>query len=106
MQVLFTPEIYYFLNDFRMQQFTQFITRFHRVPTQTGKPAKMGRHFPVRVKSGNFRQILFAIFLVIFKLTVYYLLNWIKFSVKKQSINIKKILEKSGNFVSPEKWEP
>ena len=66
MQVLFTPEIYYFLNDFRMQQFTQFITWFHRVPTQTRKPAKMGRHFPVREKilenSGNFRQILFAIF--------------------------------------------
>ena len=42
---------------------------------------------------------------------MYYLLKWIKFSIKKQ--NIKKILEtwgkiveKSGNFVSPEKWEP
>ena len=106
MQVLFTPEIYYFLNDFRMQQFTQFITRFHRVPTQTGKPAKMGRHFPVRVKSGNFRQILFAIFLVIFKLTVYYLLNWIKFSVKKQSINIKKYWKSQGILSVRKKWEP
>ena len=31
----------------------------HRVPTQTGKtgkPGKMGRHFPVREKSGNFEQ--------------------------------------------------
>ena len=30
-----------------------------RVPTQTGKsgkPGKMGRHFPVREKSGNFEQ--------------------------------------------------
>ena len=25
-----------------------------RVPTRTGKPGKMGRHFPVREKSGNF----------------------------------------------------
>ena len=24
-----------------------------RVPTRTGKPGKMGRHFPVREKSGN-----------------------------------------------------
>ena len=31
--------------------------RFHdRVPTRTGKPGKMGRHFPVREKSGNFEQ--------------------------------------------------
>ena len=27
-----------------------------RVPTMTGKPGKMGRHFPVREKSGNFKQ--------------------------------------------------
>ena len=66
-----------------------------RVPTRTGKPGKMGRHFPVREKSGNFEQtgkvreksgkitqntgklrefqtnIIFY-FLVIFKLTVFY----------------------------------
>ena len=54
----------------------------------------------------------YLIFLVIFKWTVYYLPKWIKFSVKKKQ-NIKKILEKwkkvlekSGNFVSPKKWEP
>ena len=32
---------------------------FNRVPTRTGKPGKpgkMGRHFPVREKSGNFEQ--------------------------------------------------
>ena len=29
---------------------------FYRVPTRTGKPGKMGRHFPVREKSGNFEQ--------------------------------------------------
>ena len=32
---------------------------YFRVPTRTGKtgkPAKMGRHFPVREKSGNFEQ--------------------------------------------------
>ena len=27
-----------------------------RVPTRTGKPGKMGRHFPVREKSGNLDQ--------------------------------------------------
>ena len=27
-----------------------------RVPTRTGKPGKMGRHFPVGEKSGNFEQ--------------------------------------------------
>ena len=26
------------------------------VPTRTGKPGKMGEHFPVRVKSGNFAK--------------------------------------------------
>ena len=26
------------------------------VPTRTGKPGKMGRHFAVREKSGNFEQ--------------------------------------------------
>ena len=28
--------------------------RDYRVPTQTGKLGKMGKHFPVREKSGNF----------------------------------------------------
>ena len=27
-----------------------------RVPTRTGKPGKIGRHFPVREKSGSFEQ--------------------------------------------------
>ena len=55
---------------------------------------------------------------MIFKLTVYYLLKWIQFLVeknnqkkttRKQQENTGKmeiILEKSGNFVSPEKLEP
>ena len=30
--------------------------QYSRVPTRTGKPGKMGRHFPVREKSGNFEQ--------------------------------------------------
>ena len=34
----------------------KIITITIRVPTQTGKPGKMGRHFPVREKSGNFEQ--------------------------------------------------
>ena len=35
------------------------VTTTLRVPTRTGKtgkPGKMGRHFPVREKSGNFEQ--------------------------------------------------
>ena len=28
----------------------------YRVPTRTGKPGKIGKHFPVREKSGNFEQ--------------------------------------------------
>ena len=40
---------------------TKFISHvshrsMNRVPTRTGKPGKMGRHFPVREKSGNFEQ--------------------------------------------------
>ena len=91
-----------------------------RVPTRTGKPGKMGRHFPVREKSGNFEQTgkvrenhtkywkilgiwdkYYLIFLVIFKWTVCYLLKWIKFSVKKikhlkNTGKWQKKLEKSG----------
>ena len=36
-------------------RFTEFCAN-SRVPTRTGKPGKMGRHFPVREKSGNFDQ--------------------------------------------------
>ena len=72
----------------------------NRVPTLTGKPGKMGRHFPVREKLGNFEQTgkvgenhtkywktrgiwnqYYLIFLVIFKWTVYFLLKWIKYWV-------------------------
>ena len=41
---------------------------------------------------------------------MFFLLKWIKFSVKKQNFKNtgkwKKILENSRNFVSPEEWEP
>ena len=79
--------------------------QYHRVSTRTGK---MGRHFPVREKSGNFEQTgkvrenhtkywkteinwdkYYLIFLVIFKWTVHYLPKWIKFSVKKKNKTIK-----------------
>ena len=41
-----------------LNQFSPSVSLGHyRVPTQTGKPGKMGRHFPVREKSGNFEQI-------------------------------------------------
>ena len=29
----------------------------NRIPSRTGKPGEMRRHFPVREKSGNFEQI-------------------------------------------------
>ena len=67
----------------------QNVLKITRVPTRTRKPGKMGRHFPVREKSGNFEQTGKVrenhtkywktqgisdkyYFLVIFKLTVYY----------------------------------
>ena len=84
----------------------------------------MGRHFPVREKSGNFEQTgkvrenhtkywkiegisekKICYFSMIFKWTVYYLLRCIKFLVRKNKTlkkywkMEKKILEKSGNFV-------
>ena len=42
-----------FLVDYKKVNFPK---ELRRVPTQTGKPGKMGRHFPVREKSGNFEQ--------------------------------------------------
>ena len=39
--------------------FTECAKSCSRVPTRTGKPGKpgkMGRHFPVREKSGNFDE--------------------------------------------------
>ena len=96
-----------------------------RVPTRTEKPEKMGRHFPVREfwtdwksqgkshymleNSENFKC--YFLFLVIFIWTVYYFQKWIRFSVKENKTlkkywkMEKKILEKSGNFVRPEKRE-
>ena len=32
------------------------LIHLHRVPSQTRKPGKTVRHFPVREKSGNFEQ--------------------------------------------------
>ena len=41
----------------RTIRFVDYVRRsLSRVPTRTGKPGKMGRHFPVREKSGNFEQ--------------------------------------------------
>ena len=34
-----------------------FVVDIFRVPTRTGKTGKMGWHFPVREKSGNFEQV-------------------------------------------------
>ena len=86
----------------------------------------MGRQFPVREKSGNLEQTgkvrenhtkywkiegnsdkYCLLFSVVFNSDVYYLLKWLKKqNIKKYWKMEKKILEKSRNFVSPEKWEP
>ena len=60
------------------------------VPTGTGnqgKPGKMGRHFPVREKSGNFIKT--------GKVREFYLKYWKNYTGK-----LKRILEKLGKFVS------
>ena len=62
-----------------------------------------GKSHKILENSGNFRQIFYLLFLVIFKYTMYHLINWIKFSVKKENFknileNGQKILEKSGEF--------
>ena len=100
------------------------------VPTGTGnqgKPGKMGRHFPVREKSGKFvktgkvrqfyskywenytgkfKRILEKCQPVIVKILQiwYHTLN--KKRTLKNDGKLQKILEKSGKFVSPKKWEP
>ena len=73
-----------------------------RVPTQTGKPGKMRRHFPVNFEeTGKVRENHAKYWkiqrisenFVIFKSTVYYLLKWMTFSVKKY-----KTLKNSGKM--------
>ena len=85
-----------------------FETLLYRVPTQTGKPGKMGRHFPVKKKSGNFELTwkvrenhtkywktpgiwdkYYLIFLVIFKWTILFAKMDQVFSLKNQNINKK-----------------
>ena len=94
-----------------------------RIPTQTGKPGKMAKHFPVIEKSGDFEQTgkvrenhikylktqefqtnIIIYFLVIFKCTVYYLLKLIKFSViKTKHQKIMEIYWKSEGILSVRK---
>ena len=63
------------------------------VPTATGnqgKPGKMGRHFPVREKSGKFVKT--------GKVREFYSKYW---KIRKSCTGkLKRILEKSGKFVS------
>ena len=47
------------INSFSLCERLWYLYLGNRVPTRTGKtgkPGKMGRHFPVREKSGNFEQ--------------------------------------------------
>ena len=69
----------------------------------------------IKQNTGKFKRIsdkCYLLSLLIYKLTEYYLLKWIKLLVSKTKHlkNTgkwkKKTLEKSGNFVGPEKWEP
>ena len=61
------------------------------VPTRTGKPRKMGEHFPVREKAGNFAKT--------GKGGEFYPKYW---KIRKNYTGKlkKKILEKSGKFIS------
>ena len=74
-----------------------------RVPTQTGKPGTMGRHFPVREnhtkywKIQGFSDKFFCYFLVLFKLPVYDLLKWIKVSIRKNK-TLKRIMENGTKY--------
>ena len=92
---------------------TNLIRLFTLVPTRTGKPGKwegifrFGENHTKYLKTRGISDKCYLLFLVIFKLTVQYLLKGISFSViTKQDIKNtgkwKKILEKSGNL-SPEK---
>ena len=86
---------------------------FFRVPIWTGKPGKMGWHFPVRERSGNFEQTEKVRENHTRYWKSHYLLKMDHvFSLKKNNKTLenagkwkKNILEKSGNFFSPEKWE-
>ena len=76
------------------------LEKLRKITQNTGK----GREFQTNVIYN---------FLVMFKLTVYYKLKWIKFSVGKNTQNFKKNngkwkkkTGKAGNFVTPEKLEP
>ena len=60
------------------------------VPPGTGKPGKMGRHFPVREKSGNFVKT---------RKVREYTQNTGKIRKHYTGKLKKKILEKSGKFV-------
>ena len=91
------------------------------VPTQTGKPRNMGRTFPVREfwtdwksqgkshkilrKSRDFKQMLFIFKCCLNELCII-CSNISSFQLGGGKKNVIKILEKSGNFVSPRKWEP
>ena len=95
------------------------------VPTGTGnqgKPGKMGRHFPVRefVKTGKVREFYSKYWkiekntgkvreicqpVIVKTLQIWYhTLN--KRRTLKNTGKLRKILEKSGKFVSLKKWEP
>ena len=75
-----------------------FSTKLLMVPTGTGnqgKPGKMGRHFPVREKSGNFVKTG-----KVREFYSKYWKNWEKLYWKNYTGKLKRILEKSGKFVS------
>ena len=93
---------------------------------KTGKPGKMGKHFPVREKSENFvktRKVreFYSKYWKTEKNTgkvseicqpviVKTLQMWYQTLNKKRTLKntgkLQKILEKSGKFVSLKKWDP
>ena len=93
------------------------------VPTRTGnqgKPGKMGRHFPVGEFCQDWKSQ--GILLKTLEKRLYWkswgnlsesnsenptnMVPYFKKRTFKNTGKLQKILEKSGKFVSPKKWEP
>ena len=99
-QTVIDTLMWYFVLCWHLLIRSRFASSNYRVPTQTGKLGKMGRHFPFREfwtdwKSQGISENCYFLFLVIFKRTVYYLLKWVKCSVEKKN---KQLLEKFREF--------
>ena len=115
----------------RLKQWPPFLPKVRTVQShgshqdwKTGETWKMGRHFPVGEKSGNFTQNTGKIRknftgklekntgkvreicqpVIVKTLQIWY--HTLNKNTGRNTGKLQKILEKSGKFVSPKKWEP